>query len=63
MKIISVIEDESVERLEVERDRRARPPLKAAGPPEVPEYGISFPKGSEYPVVNRQSLSFQHYKL
>ena len=44
MKIISVIEDEPVESLKVERDRKEMPPLKATELPKISEYGISLPK-------------------
>ena len=53
MKVISVVEDEPVESLKVERDTKTRPPPKATGPPKVSEYSTDY-SGSQLPVSDKE---------
>ena len=47
----------------VERDRKARPPPKATGPPKIPEYSIDIrAKGFEYSLVNDKLINLQCYR-
>ena len=56
MKVISVIEDEEVIKKILKHlglwDRKARPPPKATGPPEIPQYSIDY-SDSQLPVSDK----------
>ena len=56
MKVISVIEDEEVIKKILKHlglwDREARPPPKATGPPEIPQYSIDY-SDSQLPVSDK----------
>ena len=67
MKVISVIEDEEVIKKILKHlglwGIKTRPPPKATGAQRLQNTAFLFPRGFEHPVVNGQSVGFQHYKL